>query len=331
MVYVIIVTYNGLKWIDKCLSSLSGDSAVNKVIVIDNGSTDGTVNCIEENFPTTTLIKNPHNSGFGQANNLGMKIAIDEGADHVFLLKQDAWIEECAITKLVKIQQRDRRYGILSPIHLRGDGAAVDMKYGMFVMSSENTKLFSDLYLHRDNLNDAYSVTFVNAAAWLISRECLEIVGGFSPVFFHYGEDMGYANRVIYHDFKIGICPGSIIYHDRKNFREHPDISTPKEYLTIKTNLHLISLTNINGIFIERYAKVVYKVVTEFFKWLFKGDFKKASISGKELIIVLRIFFPIRKNSILVKRRNGAYLLENLSVRKMSSSEVEDIPILDKV
>jgi GT2 family glycosyltransferase len=256
MVYTIIITYNGMKWIDKCIRSLSKDEIVTKILIIDNGSTDGTVEHITQEYPLVELIVNKYNYGFGYSNNQGLRIALDNNAEYAFLLNQDAWIEEGSVTKLVEIHKKNDGYGILSPMHLTGNGGALDMKFSTFVAQSENHKIISDLFLHRANLEEVYTVNFVNAAAWLIPRECLEIVGGFAPIYHHYGEDMDYSNRVRFHGYKTGICPSSLIYHDRENIIKLPDISSPREYLRLKKIWHLIYLTDINHNFLKRYMKL---------------------------------------------------------------------------
>jgi GT2 family glycosyltransferase len=321
MVYVIVVTYNGMKWISKCLNSLSYDKIVSHIIIIDNLSTDGTPEFVQEHFPHIRLIKNNQNYGFGQSNNQGMKIACEEGAEYVFLLNQDAWIEDNTITKLVTVHRDNPQYGILSPIHLRGDGKSIDMKFGMFVTQSENHTLFSDLYLCRDKMAAIYPVPFINAAAWLIPVECLKIVGGFSPVYYHYGEDMDYANRVRFHDFKIGICPSTVIYHDRKNIVEYPNLNIPERYLFIKKNLHLIYLTDINHSFSERYLKSVFKIIIELFRLSARFHWKKALVCIKELGFLLRIYPSVLRNDAIAKKGNGAFLLCEANMDKDIKNE----------
>jgi N-acetylglucosaminyl-diphospho-decaprenol L-rhamnosyltransferase len=96
-VVVIIVTYNGAGWIEKCLNSLRNSSLNTDVIVIDNASTDETVSLIENLYPEVELVKRANNLGFGQANNIGLRMALDQNADFVFLLNQDAWIDQDTI------------------------------------------------------------------------------------------------------------------------------------------------------------------------------------------------------------------------------------------
>ena len=85
-VLVIIVSYNFERWIDRCLNSLRHSEYPIDVLVIDNGSKDQTIQRIKNDFPEIRLIESPENLGFGKANNIGMKIALEEGYQYVFLL-----------------------------------------------------------------------------------------------------------------------------------------------------------------------------------------------------------------------------------------------------
>src|SRR5437870_13044290 len=98
-VFAIIVTYNGAKWIKKCLSSLLASETKVEVIVIDNGSADETLNIVKE-FGSIECVNSVENLGFGKANNIGIAIALERKCDYIFLLNQDAWIEQNTITEL---------------------------------------------------------------------------------------------------------------------------------------------------------------------------------------------------------------------------------------
>lgn len=211
-VYIIIITYNGIKWIQKCLES----TRPYPVIVVDNNSSDGTYNLIETNFPETILLKQNKNLGFGQANNIGISHALKKGAEFVFLLNQDAYLSENCIRHLLYVYKNNKSYGILSPIHLNGDGTKLDENFSNYVNYSSNPNFYSDYVLSERKVKELYEVPFVNAAGWLISKDCLLRVGGFDPIFFHYGEDDNYCQRVLYHNFKIGVVPEIFILHDRE-------------------------------------------------------------------------------------------------------------------
>ncbi|WP_449399763.1 glycosyltransferase family 2 protein [Chryseobacterium wanjuense] len=80
-IYFIIVTYNAMKWAERCFTSLRQSSVPVKCIVIDNGSTDGCQDYIKTHFPEVDFIQSESNLGFGKANNIGIEKAYKEGAD----------------------------------------------------------------------------------------------------------------------------------------------------------------------------------------------------------------------------------------------------------
>lgn len=212
-IYAIIVTYNGTKWVGKCFESLINSNIPLKILVIDNGSTDGTPNIIKEMFPEIEVIETGQNLGFGKANNIGLKRVLSEQADYAFLLNQDAWIEPDSVEHLVNISRENKDFGVLSPIHLNGQGDAIDRRFQNYLSSTQRPGIFSDLYLN--DLKKLYEVRFANAAAWLITLECIKEIGGFNPIFEHYGEDTDYVDRLHLSDYKIGVVTNSRIYHDR--------------------------------------------------------------------------------------------------------------------
>lgn len=207
---VIIVTYNGMIWLERCLSSVVGYD----VMILDNGSTDGTQAYIKEHHPAVMLRQMPGNLGFGRANNIGMRYALDAGYDYVYLMNQDAWVMPDTINTLISVHRKHPEYGVLSPMQLQADMRHFDDMFGRFSCSwPEGRGLVEDLYF--SPLEEVYPVTFVMAAHWLVSKECLRVVGGFSPSFPHRGEDNNYLHRVLFHQFKVGVVPSARAVHDR--------------------------------------------------------------------------------------------------------------------
>lgn len=210
-IFTIIVTYNGMRWYDRCLGSLRNSETPTSVVVIDNASTDGSAEYIKERFPEVHLIESKENLGFAKANNIGMRKALDDGADYVFLLNQDAWVEPNTLTELVKTFVDNDSVGIASPIHLNGAYSGLDQNFASYIIAD----FVSDSYMQ--SIKQYYSIPFVNAAAWLVSRECIERVGGFDIlVFRHYGEDNNFCQRVLYHKLKIVLNTRCTFCHDRE-------------------------------------------------------------------------------------------------------------------
>ncbi|GAB4236032.1 MAG: hypothetical protein Tsb0034_10440 [Ekhidna sp.] len=252
----IIVTYNGEKWIKNCFYTLFSSTYPTDVIVIDNGSTDNTVKILEEYTGQIQLIKTGQNLGFGGANNIGIKLGLDQGYKYFFLLNQDTWIESNAIELLVKGINEHKEYGILSPIHVNGQMNAFDRNFKKFVKRYKTVSTpFNEAELARHE--SPIDVGFVNAAAWMISKKCIEEVGVFSPLFYHYAEDNNYCHRTLDHGFKIGIIKESIIYHDREYRNDSYSPRKDFERETVKSMSNPLK----NRTWIEDFLIAVVKIL----------------------------------------------------------------------
>lgn len=230
-VFVIIVTYNGDQWIEKCLASLRDSLFPISVIIIDNNSTDRTISIVKEQFSQFQFIETGSNLGFGKANNIGLEIALQQDADYVFLLNQDARVDSNCFHSLIQVHAANQQFGILSPMHLSGDNTTLEYKFIEYIQPNVCPGLVSDCILGKPG--QVYETTFVNAAAWLVSKDCLQTVGGFDPIFPHYGEDVDFVERAKYFGFKIGIVPAARIWHDSKIVSWPEILQNRKRMLTI--------------------------------------------------------------------------------------------------
>lgn len=222
-VYAIIVIYNGMKknWIQKCFDSIFNSSIKINIIAIDNVSIDESVQFIKKNYPSVELIENQSNDGFGKANNIGIKRAFEKGADYFFLLNQDAWIQERTVEMLLKNSIDHPDYGILSPIHMNGEGNLIDQGFYNCINPYKSRYLYSLLSTHKVSEELICDFDFVPAACWLLSKKTIEKIGGFNPTFYHYGEDDNYVHRVHYFSLKVGVVPSVKVYHDREERTPH--------------------------------------------------------------------------------------------------------------
>ena len=112
--------------------------------------------------------------------------------------------------------------------------------------------LIDDLLLKKDRIQDIYKIDFVMAAHWLITKDCLKIIGGFNPSFPHYGEDENYIHRLTFHKLKVGICPKTSAVHDRENRIIHKKniiFMNYIEYIKIYSNINLNLKSKISKIF----------------------------------------------------------------------------------
>lgn len=299
-IHIIIVTYNGAEWIRKCIDSLLHSTVAVKIKVIDNLSTDDTVKILEKEYPAVDLLKSEINLGFGKANNLLMRNAMADGADYVFLLNQDAWVNEDTIAGLIDIQVRNPEYGIVSPMHLNGKGDSLDYNFARYCNEDDCPGILADIFL--DRKKDVYPIDTVNAALWLMSRDCLTKVGLFDPVFPHYGEDTDYLRRVKKFNVKVGLSPKFCGYHDR-DYRP----SSVKRDRVIRHLSLLCELKDVNRSFMSAILFTIILSIKFTAEDLFKGKYEMAwtNITG---LFTLLFKIPQVKRLRKICSVPGAYL-----------------------
>lgn len=253
---VIVVTYNGMKWYENCFESLRNSSIPVQTIVIDNNSSDDTVNYIKTHYPEIYLVESKTNLGFGKANNIGLEYALEQNANYIYLLNQDAWIKPNTIKNLVEALEQNSSYGIISPLHISKDEENIDYNQIYHILPDNCPDLIEDYILGKDK-KQIYQIRFVNAAHWLISANCLADVGGFSSLFFLYGEDNDYINRAVYWGYNIGICPHAFAIHDRLLKERNKNDNFAKKVEQQKTFYSHI-LANINKKFSLVFRDVLF-------------------------------------------------------------------------
>jgi GT2 family glycosyltransferase len=239
--------------------------------------------------------------GFGKANNIGLRKAIIENADYVFLLNQDAWIFEDTINRLLTVAVENKEYGIFSPIHLNKQGNRLEKQFQYFLNESNTNGFVSDSYL--GNFKSIYSTNFVSAAAWLLPIHAVKKIGLFDPLYFHYGEDDDYIHRARYHGFKIGIVPSSTIVHDA--------IFKTWEMLEFnfarRNTIDIVKLKDINYSFRSNFNVYLKSSIDELTTHLLFRQWKKLYF---KLRLLGKLVFDLRKvnRSYIDSKREGAFV-----------------------
>lgn len=214
-VNIIIVTYNGSRWIRACLSSVFGSTFNGHlyVAVVDNASSDGTADIVEREFPEADLIRLNKNTGFVGGNTIGITEALRHPPDYVFLLNQDTEIEPGTVSELVRVAE-DSGAGIVQGMLLLGDerhlvnnaGNALHyLGFGFVKHYREPAERWAG--------QEPFEIGYASGAAMLIRRDVLETVGLFDESFFSYHEDLDLCWRAKLAGFKVMLAPKAIVYH----------------------------------------------------------------------------------------------------------------------
>ena len=210
---VVIVTYNATRYIQKCLDSIFSQKKQINVVVVDNRSTDSTLSILRQH--PCEVISLEENIGFGQANNIGINHALESReCSHVFLLNQDAYLAE-GFFESFDSTFKTLEDSVIACLQLNGKGNALDKASEQFYLNSQSCPGFlNDTYFGQ--LKPTYTIAFMNAAAWIIPRRIIELVGGFSPAFFHYGEDRNWIDRLNFHNEHLYLSSQLKVLHDRE-------------------------------------------------------------------------------------------------------------------
>lgn len=302
-VYIIIVTYKSMKWIKTCLNSLRQSDYPLNIVIVDNNSNDDSIEYLSQQ-PDIHMILNNKNHGFGQANNQGIKYAITQGADYCFLLNQDAYIYPDTIKKLIETTTLYPNAGIITPVHLNGSGDGVDAYFRDYVLA-KNVQYLTDTMFN--NLHRNYDVINVPAAAWFLPIKTILEIGGFDPLFFHYGEDDNYLQRLKYHHRTIIMDTTAFIRHDRKN-----TVGNQQVYNKGLNYRNLMGLcTNINldiGFICQKSGRMLYDDFGLLLMYLFSGRWSMIHNFIFDYIRIISQIHKIKRSRKFNKKLNANWL-----------------------
>jgi len=216
-VSVVVVTFNALPWVEQCLDSVAG----REVIVVDNGSTDGTVAFVRERYPDVRVIEQD-NRGMGGGNNTGMRAA---DGRYFFLLNSDAWVVDDAVDRLVRFADGHPDAAVVGPKLLNTDGTlqrSVRGEPSLWRLATEYLYI-RKLAPHSRLLNPLYAGDFrhdaVREADWLfgpallVRREAADAVGLFDERFFMFSEEVDWMTRFRRAGWKVLFFPDAEVVH----------------------------------------------------------------------------------------------------------------------
>ncbi len=222
---IIIVNYNVKEFLQNLLTSLFKAVAnlTSEIIIVDNGSDDGSVEMLRDKFPQITLIANKENLGFSKANNLGLKIAKGK---FLLLLNPDTIVQEDTFEKLIKFFNQQQDAGMTGCKILNPDGTlqlacrrSFPGPWTSFCKVSglsalfPNSRLFARYNLTFMDENQSYEVDAISGSFMMVRREVFDKIGGLDEQFFMYGEDLDWCYRVQKSGWRVYYVHETTIIH----------------------------------------------------------------------------------------------------------------------
>ena len=319
-VSIIIVNYNGKELLQKCLDSLFKVNYDNfEIILVDNNSTDGSVEFITKNYPSLIIIKLDSNKGFAEPNNVAAKISKGK---YLLFLNNDTVVTPNFIFEMVKVMETDKKIAICQSLLLKPDGS-VDS-------SGDFIDHLGVVYNSKTKIDEIREVSSARGASMLVRSDIFEKLDGFDQKFFVTFEDVDLCWRSWILGYRVLIIPTSIVYHEGgitiKKIKSEIAFHGFKNQLAMK-------ITNFEPILAIRNMMLFFGIygIRELKIWLdytISGSTKLSSTEYEDNIAPKPSFKVIAK-SIFWILSNYGYLLKKQ--RTINKNRVYSTTILKKM
>jgi GT2 family glycosyltransferase len=218
-----IVSYNSLSFLKECLNSISANPPELRceIIVVDNASSDSTVEFVKDNYPEVTIISNEKNIGFAAANNRAME---SSNSKYVILMNSDCRVFKKSLDNLVAFMEKNPEVGIAGPKIINTDGtiqlscrrfpSAFDAAAHTVLTNIFPHNPFSRKYKLADIEKDrAFKVDWVSGSCMIVRTNALEETGLLDENYFMYVEDLDICYRMWQKNWKVYYCPHAEVMH----------------------------------------------------------------------------------------------------------------------
>jgi GT2 family glycosyltransferase len=216
-VSVVVVTFNSREWIERCLESVRGY----ETIVVDNGSTDGTVELVRERFPDVRVVEQ-ENLGMGGGNNAGMRLA---SGRYFLLLNSDAWVLGEAVEELAGFADEHPDAAVVGPRLLNPDGSLqrsarafptlwrLSTEYLFLRKLAPRSRVLNSFYAGGFDHDEVREVDWLFGACLLVRQEAADQVGLFDEDFFMFSEETDWCYRFRQAGWNVYFFPGAEVVH----------------------------------------------------------------------------------------------------------------------
>ena len=314
LVSVIIVNYNGKNFLEKCLDSLKLINYDNfEILVVDNNSSDGSIDLINKKFSNVILVELEKNYGFAEANNMSSKKAKGE---YLLFLNNDTIVTPDFIKELITTIQSDKKIAICQSLLLKPSGD-VDS-------SGDFVDTFGRAYSSREITHKIKPILSARGASMLIEKNIFFELDGFDSKFFATFEDVDLGWRAWLYGYKVVLSPKSLVYH--YGSATINDVRPLIQFHGVKNTL-ILRLTNFETFYSIKSILSLFTI--SFFKRFFKMSLTVEPEEGPPFPPFKIIF-----NGHVWILKNLGYVLRKKqtinSKRKLSTRSLIDLGLITK-
>ena len=217
-VVIVVLNWNGKRVTVECVESVTKIGYGNyEILLVDNGSTDGSQECFRSRYPEIALLENKANLGFAEGNNVGIQRAIDERADYILLLNNDTTVDENFLSELVNVAERDSRIGFVGPkvyyYYCRGRRDVIAFAGGHINLWIGKARNLGEREEDRRQYDDTKQVSYVQGSCLLVKTEVVQRIGLLDSTLFAYWEETDWCMRGNRSGYTSVFVPSAKIWH----------------------------------------------------------------------------------------------------------------------
>jgi len=282
LLYIIILNNNRREDTLACLASLSRSDYKNiKIILLDNASTDGSVETVRTAYPEVQIILLRENLGYAGNNNVGINAALEQGAEWVLILNDDTILDPSCLSLLMQVGESDSAIGIVGPMVYHFDEPNVIQSAGGML-----GKYWTSIHLGQNEVDlgqfpSVHQVEWISGCAILVRRMVIEQVGVLDQNYFLYWEETEWCIRASKAGWSIAHIPQAKIWH--KGVKRD---NQPKPYVTYYvTRNHLFTLAKHRApiiVWLYTLTGIIRTLLSWSLKsrWRFKREHRNAMLRG---------------------------------------------------
>ncbi|HBX68697.1 MAG TPA: glycosyltransferase family 2 protein [Chloroflexi bacterium] len=290
--YVITVILNTNRRTDtlEALASLEKNTYPNQaVIVLDNASTDGSVEAIREAFPQVEIISLTENLGYAGNNNVGIEAAIDKGADWVFVLNEDTILANDCLERLVEMGESDPQIGIVGPLVYHHNEPEVIQSAGGMLGPDWQSRHLGQNEPDLGQFPHPQAVEWISGCAILVRRAVIEQVGALDARFFYYWEETEWCLRSRKAGWRILMVPQAKLWHKgvQRDYTPNPSVT----YYSTRNRLLMLSKHHAP---IRVWAQTSWQITRTLTSWTIKPQWRSMRPHRAAMLQGLRDFLGHR-------------------------------------
>ena len=332
-VAIVILNWNGQQFLEKFLPALLASTYTNaRFIVVDNASTDNSIEFVEAYFPQVEIIENEANEGFAKGYNTALQQVF---SDYYVLLNSDVEVTPGWIEPIIELMESNASIGACQPKILSyadkhlfeyagASGGWIDRLGYPFARG----RIFENIEEDKGQYNQAQPCFWASGAAMFVRADMYHVLGGLDEYFFAHQEEVDFCWRLQLAGYKVYVQPAAVVYHVGGGTL--PQGSTQKSYLNFRNNLIMLAKNLPSGVALWKLplrllldslaackelaagnakgAKAILKAACHFIKWLLVD--KKKSV------------FPISKKGKVNGWYDGAIVWQHFIKKKRLFSEI---------